>query len=329
MKNLKTILLTFIVLFLSVCDYSYAAAKENYYEVVYNVQIKSTKKTENKDVKIWVPFLKDYKDFQKIENFKIENINNDYKFTEDRKWGNKILFFTYNGNKDLNLKITYNLKRKEILLQDIKKTLLESIALDEKYLEASQLMVQNKRVKRFAENAVKNSKDKVRAIYDFVLENMEYNKQEPGYGKGDVNRICLSIGKGSQGKGNCTDFHSFFISLLHSLQIPAFFEMGFPLTDLKEGKVVEAGYHCWAWFYDLGYGFIPVDISEADKNPEKKDYFFGSLDASRVTFSLGRDIILNPVQKGEPLNFFGPDPYIEIDGQPFYDFQRTIIFHKK
>ena len=72
------------------------------------------------------------------------------------------------------------------------------------------------------------------------------------------------------------------------------------------------GYHCWAEFYDSHYGWVPVDISEAWKNPDKKDYFFGAHDANRFQLSMGRDIILNPPQAGEALNFF-VYPYVEVD----------------
>ena len=61
---------------------------------------------------------------------------------------------------------------------------------------------------------------------------------------------------------------------------------------------------------------MPVDISEANKNPKLKDYYFGNLTADRVTFSTGRDIDLAPKQDGPPLNFF-VYPYVEVDGKPY------------
>jgi hypothetical protein len=61
---------------------------------------------------------------------------------------------------------------------------------------------------------------------------------------------------------------------------------------------------------------VPVDISEADKDPSLKDYYFGRLTENRVTFSVGRDLVLVPKQAGEPLNFF-VHPYVEVDGKPW------------
>jgi hypothetical protein len=57
-----------------------------------------------------------------------------------------------------------------------------------------------------------------------------------------------------------------------------------------------------------------VDISEAWKHPEKKDYYFGAYDENRVQFTSGRDLELQPKQQGDPLNYF-VDPYVESGGR--------------
>ena len=105
--------------------------------------------------------------------------------------------------------------------------------------------------------------------------------------------------------------------------IPARFEIGFPLkAELETGSV--DGYHCWAEFYIDGKGWIPVDSSEAQKNPDRHEYYFGSLDPNRVEFTKGRDLVLNPPQKGEPLNYF-VYPYVEFDGKPLKDKTRVKL----
>jgi transglutaminase-like putative cysteine protease len=138
---------------------------------------------------------------------------------------------------------------------------------------------------------------------------MRYSKEGTGWGRGDSDWACDS------GYGNCTDFHSMFISLARAQKIPAKFEIGFPLPE-KRGSGEVAGYHCWAKFKPKGKDWIPVDISEANKNPKMRDYYFGNLTEDRVTFSLGRDINLVPKQDGEPLNFF-VYPYVEVDGKAY------------
>ncbi len=55
----------------------------------------------------------------------------------------------------------------------------------------------------------------------------------------------------------------------------------------------------------------------------EKDYFFGTHDPNRIKFTTARDIVLEPGQKGEPLNYF-IYPYVEVDGVPHED--RTLRF---
>jgi hypothetical protein len=95
--------------------------------------------------------------------------------------------------------------------------------------------------------------------------------------------------------------------------LPAKFEIGFPLPE-KRGQGEIAGYHCWAFFKPQGKGWVPVDVSEANKNPKMRDYYFGNLTEDRVTFSMGRDIDLVPKQAGKPLNFF-IYPHVEVAGK--------------
>jgi transglutaminase-like putative cysteine protease len=149
---------------------------------------------------------------------------------------------------------------------------------------------------------------KARAIYDYVIATMRYDKSGTGWGNGDAIWACTAK------RGNCTDFHSLFIGMMRAAGIPARFEIGFPLPEEQHAGAIP-GYHCWAEFYVEPYGWIPVDASEAWKHPEKKDYFFGANDDNRVQFSVGRDIRLSPSQQGEPLNYF-IYPYAELDGKP-------------
>jgi len=156
----------------------------------------------------------------------------------------------------------------------------------------------------------KDPKAVARALYDHTLERMKYDKPDgdKGWGRGDAEWACDSH------YGNCTDFHSYFMGLARAKGLPARFEMGFPIpggTD-KEAKV--GGYHCWAYVWIAGQGWLPVDISEADKNPQKAEYFFGTLDADRVTMTGGRDLTLTPTPAAGKLNFF-VYPYAEVDGK--------------
>lgn len=160
--------------------------------------------------------------------------------------------------------------------------------------------------------------ERARKIYDRVDSHVTYDKSKPGFGNGDVLWVCASQ------YGNCTDFHSLFISMVRSQGIPARFEIGFPLPP-QRGSGTIGGYHCWASFYTESKSWIPVDISEADKHPSKKEYYFGNLTEDRVMFSVGRDIILEPRQAGPALNYF-IYPYAEVRGEAISNSQIKTKF---
>lgn len=161
---------------------------------------------------------------------------------------------------------------------------------------------------------------KAKAAYDYFFTNMRYDKTGTGWGRGDALWACDSK------HGNCTDFHSPFIGVLRADGIPARFDIGFPLPENKDKGEI-AGYHCWAEFYAAKIGWIPVDISEAWKAKEKEDYFFGSVDANRVQFSTGRDVILSPKQDGPALNYF-VYPYVEVDGKSYEKIDKQFSFEE-
>lgn len=189
------------------------------------------------------------------------------------------------------------------------------------FLKANRMVPITDRFLRIASARTRGSRPSLarcRALYDYVLERMSYDKSGQGWGRGDANYAC------DIGKGNCTDFHSLFIALTRSLKIPARFWIGFPLPE-KRGKGRVGGYHCWAEFWVEGTGWVPVDISEADKHPDKTDYFFGNIDENRIAFSLGRDITLSEQQQGPPINFF-VYPYVEVDGKPWTRLAREFTY---
>ena len=147
-----------------------------------------------------------------------------------------------------------------------------------------------------------------RAIYDWVVDNVEYKKVGSGWGNGDTFWAC------TERYGNCTDFHALFVSLARSEGIPARFEIGFPVPlDRTAGEI--SGYHCWVQFYLPERGWIPIDASEAAKHPDQRERFYGSHPADRIHFSTGRDLVLSPGSVNVPLNYF-IYPYVEINGKP-------------
>lgn len=302
------------------------------FEFTYIAQVRDVPSGAGK-LNMWIPYITSNDD-QLVTDVKVDS---PYPVTinYDQKWGNAIAFLSVPnpGSKGFDIKITYKVVRKERKTSgfDYESNLdTKDSGQFQRYLLPSRYAIVNDTVAQFSNAATagrKNSLDKARGAYEYILSKMEYNKKIPGWGKGDVNRVCLAIDGGKSGTGNCTDFHSFFGSLMRVQGIPVMFEMGYPLKpDKSQTEPKAGGYHCWAKFFVPGYGWIPVDISEARKDMSKKEYFWGAICENRVKFSHGRDITLVPAQEGEPLNYFGPDPYIEVDGKAFSGFKRLIAY---
>lgn len=197
----------------------------------------------------------------------------------------------------------FEVSRREVTPDNVKSKSV-SPELITQYLKSSRLVPVHGAHEKLITNADPNMRD----LYSGVLNHVDYRKDQPGWGRGDTKWVCDSR------FGNCTDFHSLFLSLARSRKVPAKFVIGFSIPDERSGNV--SGYHCWAWYLEGGQTWRPVDISEADKQPQQADYFFGNLTADRVTLSTGRDLVLQPPQDGEPLNFFIA-PYVEVDGQKY------------
>lgn len=166
-------------------------------------------------------------------------------------------------------------------------------------LQADKLVTISPRVRALADEITAGKAtplEQARAIYQYLVTTMTYDKTTPGWGRGDTERAC------DVKKGNCTDFHSLFMSLARAKGIPARFVIGFPLSA-KDGQV--KGYHCWAEFYVKNRGWIPVDASDASKtsDPAIREALFGNLDPDRIQFTVGRDLVLAP-KTAQPLNYF-------------------------
>jgi transglutaminase-like putative cysteine protease len=244
------------------------------------------------------------------------------KFGKDELYGNRILYLEAEAGKDgaIPLKITYRVKRREV--RGPKGDMTEDEKLVARYLKADALVpIGGKSLELIKDKKLpENQTAAARVFYDVVNGHMRYSKEGTQWGRGDSDWACDSK------YGNCSDFHSLFISLARSRKIPAKFEIGFPLPA-KHGSGDIPGYHCWAWFKPEGKGWTPVDISEANKAKDNKltDYYFGNLTEDRVAFSIGRDIDLIPKQAGKALNFF-VYPYVEVDDKPYDKVQKKFSF---
>ena len=319
-------MLAMSLLFIPVFQVGAAVPRERKFEFEYKATVKDIP-AGTKKIDLWIPVAQD-SPFQKITDMQIES---PYPYQiRAAEYGNKILHIRLSNPELSRFTVTmrFNATRKEHVQERLQQA-SHSPATEPRdlnmarWLQPDRLVPIDGKIKQWAQEVVtaagaKTDLEKVRAIYNHIVATVKYDKSGQGWGRGDIYYACDAR------RGNCTDFHAIFIGYCRALSIPARFAIGFPLpADRGAGQI--SGYHCWAEAYIKGIGWVPVDASEAAKNPNKREYFFGAHDENRVEFSIGRDLTLNPKQAAEPLNYF-IYPYAEADGKPLASIDRSFAY---
>lgn len=252
-----------------------------------------------------------------------------YKVMVTEPYGNRLIHVQTQTLEPFTVEARYQVVRKQLgaVQQELSK---EDRA---KYLQLTPRVQVGDAVKAFADEAIGDATrplDVGQRVYDAIIDALEYDKKIPGCGTGDTAWIMRHR------RGKCDDYHALFMAAMISRGIPVRWEQGFPLPyPTAKGSAVAgslvgdcSGAHCWASFHDPEAGWVPVDVSEADKNPKMRSFFFGQLTPNRFKVSEGRMIRLNPHQGGDPLETFA-FAYAEADGIPLiYDanYVNTIKF---
>ena len=298
------------------------------FEIEYVVELSDCPVGE--EIEIWVPVPRG-DDHQIISANSVEMDDLlENSASEDRfdSRGNKMVHITGKLKRpsgNLTFKATVQRFVNNVDLMDYSKDNGEKPAADSIDLQPSTLCFVTPQIQKEADALAALSPTilgKARRFYDHILNQMAYSKAGKGWGRGDIYHAC------EVGEGNCTDFHTYFSALCMAAGIESRFQIGMwgKYTPQAE-RFKTGGYHCWAEFHVPGKGWVPVDISEADKDVANKDKYFGSQTANRVTLSTGRDLTLSPAQKGGPLNFF-VNPYAEINGKPFEGITKSCYWQE-
>jgi transglutaminase-like putative cysteine protease len=268
------------------------------FEFVYHVKLPEIKG----EARLWIPMAKT----DAFQNVTQEEVSIPIKWdkVQDREYGNDIcVLHPQAADSGKTIELRYHVTRKE-------KAAYSANGEDTtRFLRPEKLVPANQTFKTLADQATAGKKDdleRAKALYDHVLGRMRYDKSGTGWGRGDAIYACDAK------TGNCSDFHAYFIALARSSGIPARFAIGATIpADKNEGAI--EGYHCWAEFFADGR-WVPVDISEAWKNPQLADYYFGHNPANRFELTKGRDLIVDPAPSTGPINFL-VYPLLEVDGK--------------
>lgn len=264
-----------------------------------------------KQLRVWMPVPQG----STVQTIRDLTFSRPARLTTEPKYGNRIAYWEISEpTAPLEITMKFVCERKEILvdLARLHREGRDPASAFAVFKQPDALVLVDEEIKKLSNEVTAGKEDsvaKVRAIYDYVLDKMTYDKNHDGWGLGSTRHACVA------GKGNCTDFHALFNSLCRAQGIASGFEIGLYLPYERHKQEPLGGYHCWAFFRVPGRTWVPVDCSEAWRFPERKEYFFGNHTSNRVTLSTGRDLTLEPQQAGPPLNYF-LNPYAEADGKP-------------
>jgi transglutaminase-like putative cysteine protease len=280
------------------------------FEFVYRVKLPEIKG----EARVWMPLAKTDA-FQTVTEEKL-SIPMKWEKVQDRDYANDIcVLYPQPADSGKTIEIRYRVVRKE----KIAYSATEAEAAH--YLRPEKLVPINETFRTLAQKATAGKTDdleRAKALYDHVIGRMRYDKSGTGWGRGDAMYACDAR------TGNCTDFHAYFIALARSIGMPARFAIGATIpADKNEGTI--EGYHCWAEFLADGR-WVPVDISEAWKNPKLANYYFGHNPANRFELTKGRDLIVDPEPASGPINFLAY-PLLEMDGEVIKP-ETTFIFRR-
>jgi transglutaminase-like putative cysteine protease len=268
------------------------------FEFVYRAKLPEI----TNEARLWLP-LATSDVFQRVE---IKGIvaPKPWRELDERDYGNKVLFLNPGpSDSGKTIEIRYRVKRFEKSEYAVREPTTQ------KYLQPEKLVPANETFRAIAQQVTRGkttAMDRARALYDHVIEKLRYAKYGSGWGRGDAAYACDAR------TGNCSDFHAYFIALAREIGIPARFAIGAAIPSERNDGGID-GYHCWAEFFADGK-WVPVDVSEADKNSTLANYYFGHHPANRFELSKGRDLIVEPQPASGPINFLAY-PVMEMDGK--------------
>jgi transglutaminase-like putative cysteine protease len=177
-------------------------------------------------------------------------------------------------------------------------------------LQATRFVPTGGIVRLVAERAVGRIRDplaQAKALYDWVVENADYDPQAPASGGTSI----ASLLENGRPAGRSIEISLLFTSLCRAIGIPARPVFGLRMgrsrlfASLGASGELNASQHCRAEFYSPGYGWIPVDPSDVLKvirneapSPSGprltalKKLLFGFWEMNWVGFNAAQDVLL-------------------------------------
>ena len=299
-----------------------AWAKSNSGRITMEFDLSAHK--NGKEAVLWIPYPTS-DEWQEITNVNVEGNHSNAGVYTDRKSQTPMLAVRWDKNaKSRKVTFSFEVERQEVIRRDFPEQEADWSPADYvSYLAPTSLGPTDGKTKELADKITAGQatvRGKAKAIYDWICGNMYRDPKTRGCGAGDV---CALLEKPG---GKCADIHSVYVTLARAAGVPAREVFGIR-QGKKPAQDITTWQHCWAEFYLPGYGWVPVDpgdvrkmilkqslkLSDA-KTAEYRSYYWGGIDPYRVKLGTGRDLTLNPPQKGEKVNYL-MYPFAQVGGK--------------
>ncbi len=303
---------------------------------------------KEKRVRLWVPLPMETT-FQKVKTLEKKGSFSSSLITTDKVYQSPIFYAEFEKDQPKYLELKMRVVLYERKPVDFSKLPPENKVIPEEikfFLKPTKHIPVDGVVKETAERIIKGKKpdlEKVRALYDWVVENTYRDPRVKGCGVGDAGK---ALARGELG-GKCTDINSIFVALCRASGIPAreifgirvlSSELSPSISNVKDDAT--QAQHCRAEFWLNGW--IPADPADVRKfmlgeKIEKvddprvkkvKDFLFGGWDNHWIMFNYARDFMLEPPPTSkEAINEF-MYPQAEVDGALIDKYEVTFEYSK-
>lgn len=296
------------------------------YEVTTSVRVlKPSGRT-----RIWLPQpLADNTGFQKLITSFVQCDGGRTSIHEDRQAGMKMLMADFPADRLPVLATTQRISTRNwsVDLESPSQATHHAVSHDvARFIRPTRYVPTDGIVKETADKITKGAAtdvEKVRAIYEWIVENTYRNPKVRGCGRGDI-RPMLEMGDLS---GKCADLNALFVGLVKASGIPARDVYGIRIgRSYLEAKSlgtssdrVEKAQHCRAEVFLTGIGWVPMDPADVrkvvleeppgnlaitdSKVQSVRKRLFGSWEMNWMAYNYAQDVEL-PGASGSPLAFF-------------------------
>lgn len=255
--------------------------RESQYDIEHQISLRNEAPGIASRVALRVALLTTREPYQLVASTDISP--NGHKITED-KYGNAFAEFNFSNvraGQEIPVNITYHLTVSPVS-DDLE---LGEDPAPANFLKPEPLIESNRReIVDLARQLTKDKpspREKVRAIYDWIGDNISYT----GYSPEDRGALFALQNRG----GDCTEFSYLLIALCRAAGIPARFVQG--LTYVPGTARLSGSKHDWVEVHLPDIGWVPVDPTWGAFN-EAKDQYFARMSSDHIIVTTGNPALM-------------------------------------